>query len=191
MSRRLALSAVSIVAAFVLCSCGDADDPSGPETTSSPSSPEATESQAEPGSEGVVAEVDGAQLTAPDGWTVVMEDGSPVIGAPKDAGGYSPGFGVFDADMTLLANTDELAATALKVLKGSRPDAKRLPDVEFGGVTFYHLRSTNDVNSYDEYGSVIGDSEASVAWTFLNDFASREQIDEMINQVMPTFKFEG
>ncbi|MEI7055072.1 hypothetical protein WBG06_04585 [Nocardioides sp. CCNWLW239] len=120
-----------------------------------------------------------------------MEDGSPVIGAPKDADGYSPGFGVLDADMTLSANTDELATTALEILKGSKPDAKRLPDVEYGGVTFYHLRSTNDVNSYDEYGAVIGDSEASVAWTFLNEFASREQMDEMINQVMPTFKFEG
>lgn len=120
-----------------------------------------------------------------------MEDGSPVIGAPKDADGYSPGFGVFDASLTLAADTDELAETALKILKGSKPEAKRLPDVEYGGVTFYHLRSTNDVNSYDEYGAVIGESEASVAWTFINDFASRAQMDELINQVMPTFKFEG
>lgn len=120
-----------------------------------------------------------------------MEDGSPVIGAPEDADGYSPGFGIVDAGTTLAADTDELATTALKILKGSKPDATRLPDVKYGGVTFYHLRSTNDVNSYDEYGAVIGDSDASVAWTFINDFASREQMDELINQVMPTFKFEG
>lgn len=120
-----------------------------------------------------------------------MEDGSPVIGAPKDADGYSPGFGIVDAGLTLAANTDELAVTALKILKGSMPDAKRLPDVKFAGATFYHLRSKNDANSYDEYGTVIGESEASVAWRFNNTFASRKQMDELINQVMPTFKFEG
>ena len=120
-----------------------------------------------------------------------MEDGSPVVGAPKDADGYSSGFGVFSADLTLSADTDELAVTALKILKGSRSDAKRLPDVKYAGVPFYHLRSKNDVNSYDEYGTVVGESEASVAWTFNNAFASRKQIDKLVNQVMPTFKFKG
>ncbi|MBG6094182.1 hypothetical protein [Nocardioides luteus] len=139
----------------------------------------------------MTAEVDGAQLSAPAGWTVEMEDGNPIVGAPKDADGYSPGWGILDANMTLAADTDELAVSALKILKGSKPDAKRLSDVEYAGVTFYHLRSEDNVNSYDEYGAVIGDSEASVAWTFINDFASREQMDELINQVMPTFKFEG
>lgn len=114
-----------------------------------------------------------------------------VLRAPKDADGYSPGSAIFDADITLSTNTDELAGTALKVLSASKPNAKRLPDVEYAGVTFYHLRSEDEVNSYDEYGAVIGDAEASVAWTFINEFASRKQIDELINQVMPTFKFEG
>lgn len=114
-----------------------------------------------------------------------------ILRAPKDADGYSPGSGIFDADMTLSADTDQLATSALEILKGSMPNAKRLPDVKYAGVTFYHLRSDDDVNSYDEYGAVIGESEASVAWTFINEFATREQIDELINQVMPSFEFEG
>ncbi|MGH3999306.1 MAG: hypothetical protein ACRDTJ_17825 [Pseudonocardiaceae bacterium] len=121
----------------------------------------------------------------------MTEDGSPIVGAPKDADGYSPGRGILDANIAIAADTDELAASALKILKGSKPDAKRLPDVKYAGVTFYHLRSKDDVNSYDEFGAVIGASEASVAWTFINDFASRKQMDELINQVMPTFKFNG
>ncbi|NYI79874.1 hypothetical protein BJ988_004522 [Nocardioides panzhihuensis] len=30
-----------------------------------------------------------------------------------------------------------------------------------------------------------------MTWTFINDMASPKQIDELVNQVMPSFKFEG
>lgn len=142
----------------------------------------ATESPAE----SQVAEVNGAQLTAPSGWKVEQGQARVIISAPKDDLGYSPGFGLLDADITLSESTQALAANAMK-----RSGAKRLADVEFGGVTFFHVREGNDKNTFDTYGAVIGESQVTVAWTFINDFASPKQIDELVNQVMPSFKFEG
>ena len=120
-------------------------------------------------------------------WTVEQEDGSPIVSAPDDELGYSPGFGILNADITLAENTEELATAATNGESGT----KRLPNVKFGGVTFFHIRRGNDTNTFDTYGTVIGDSEVTVAWTFINEFANAEQRDELINQAMQTFKFEG
>lgn len=108
------------------------------------------------------------------------------IRAPEDDLGYSPGFGLLDADITLSEDTEALASNAMK-----QQGAKRLPDVEFGGVTFFHVREGNDTNTFDTFGAVVDGSRVTVVWTFLNDLASPKQIDELVNQVMPSFKFEG
>lgn len=134
-----------------------------------------------------LAEENGAQFMAPAGWKVEQAQSSRmIISAPKDDLGYSPGFALLDADITLSEDTEALAASTLK-----QPGAKRLTDAEFGGVKFFHVREGNDTNTIDTYGAVIDGSAVTVTWTFLNDLANPRQIDELVNQVMPSFRFEG
>ncbi|SDK26986.1 hypothetical protein SAMN05428985_103326 [Nocardioides sp. YR527] len=71
------------------------------------------------------------------------------------------------------------------------PDAERLKDVTYGGTVFFHLRGSSDTEVYDLYGAVVGESEAEVAWSFNPEWVTRDEADEFINQVMPSFKFEG
>lgn len=185
-SLRLATIASAAAVALALTSCGGgSDEPSDPNTTVPPSSPAVSESSAGQ-DEGKVAEINGAQLQPPTGWTVEQKDGSPIVSAPDDEFDYSPGFGILNADITLAENTKELAKAT-----STESGAKRLPDVKFGGVTFFHIRRGNDTNTFDTYGTVIGDSEVTVAWTFINELANAEQRDELINEAMQTFKFNG
>lgn len=183
-ARHFIAIAGSAIFAFAVAACGGSgEDPEG-----TPSSASATESasSAKSPDESHLAEVNGAQFTAPADWTVEQGQARVTISAPKDDGGYSPGFGLLDADLTLAESTEALASDTMKT-----SGAKRLADVEFGGVTFFHVREGNETNTFDTYGAVIGDSEVTVAWTFINDFASPKQIDDLVNQVMPSFKFEG
>lgn len=183
-ARRFVAIVVSGVVAAAVGACGGSGD--APDGTTSSQAAEESATSTEPPAESQVAEVNGAQFTAPSGWTVEQGQARVVISAPKDELGYSPGFGLLDADITLSEGTQALASNAMKM-----SGAKRLADVEFGGVTFFHVREGNDTNTIDTYGAVIGGSAVTVAWTFINDFASPEQIDELVNQVMPSFKFEG
>lgn len=108
---------------------------------------------------------------------------------PEDGSGTSYGTGVFNADLTLADDIEDLAKAAANAAGG---DAERLPDIKFGGQTFFHLRELHGgIDSIDTYGTVVDGSEVTVAWNFNAELATREQIDAWINQVMPTFKFEG
>jgi hypothetical protein len=180
---------VAIVVSGIIAAAVGACGRSGEEPDVASSSPSAEESvtSAQPPAASQVVELKGAQLSAPAGWKVEQAQSSRItISAPKDDLGYSPGFALLDADITLSENTEALAANMLK-----QPGAKRLTDAEFGGVTFFHVREGNDTNTIDTYGAVIDGSAVTVTWTFLNDLASPKQIDELVNQVMPSFKFEG
>ena len=189
---RLATIVVATMIAFTVTSCGSENDkPSGPDGTVSPSgSP--SESPATTGGVGGTAELNGAQLQAPSGWQVRTEDGNPILNAPKDADGYSPGSGILDADITLAETTGELAKVSEKTLASQGyENLERLADTKFGGVTFFHLRGKSGNRSYDQYGTVIDDSQVTIDWNFTVALADRKQADELINQVMPSFKFEG
>lgn len=183
-ARRSASILGSVVFALAVSGCGSSVGDPG-EAASSPVAGESATSAESP-AESQLAEENGAQLTAPAGWKVEQEQASVAISAPKDDLGYSPGFGLLDADITLSENTQALASNVMK-----QPGSKRLADVEFGGVTFFHVREGNDTNTFDTYGAVIDGTAVTVAWTFINDFASPKQIDELVNQVMPSFKYEG
>ncbi|MER7558132.1 hypothetical protein ABTZ46_14400 [Nocardioides sp. NPDC126508] len=188
------MTIVATMTSLALCSCsGGSDEPSGHESpaTASSGSSAGSESPSAPAAEGETAELDGAQFTAPTGWYVKPEDGSYVIGAPDDADGFSPGSGIFNVGTTLASDVDELAEAALSRVETAYPDGKRLPDVKYGGSTFFHLRGTNDTERFDHYGTVVGGSEVLVAWSFNPKWVTREETDELINQVMPSFKFEG
>ena len=179
-ARSFAAIVGSVVIAVSVSACGGSgDDPDG--TASAP----AAEESASP-AESQLAEVNGAQLTAPANWKVEQGQARVIVSAPKDDHGYSPGFGLLDADITLSESTEVLASDVMK-----QPGAKRLANAKFGGVTFFHVREGDDTNTVDTYGAVVDGSEVTVAWTFINDMASPKQIDELVNQVMPTFKFKG
>lgn len=147
-ARRLTVLAISVVATAVLSACGSgSDDPSGPT-----SSPAATTSGAPTESAGElqVADQNGAQLSAPADWNVRFDDPYWLIDAPGEGGG-SPGGAVFDADSASLArNTEELAVARLNA---AGADGKRLPDVKYGGYTFFHIREGNDTNTFENYGA--------------------------------------
>lgn len=183
-ARRFVAIVGSVVVATVVGACGGSgDEPDG--TPSSPTAEEsATSSESPAGSQ--LAQMNGAQFSAPAGWEVEETATRVKIRAPEDDLGYSPGFGLLDADITLSESTEALATNAME-----QPGAKRLSDVEFGGVKFFHIREGNGTNTFDTYGAVIDGSRVTVTWTFLNDLASPKQIDELVNQVMPSFKFEG
>lgn len=188
------MAIVATVASFVLCSCGSGtDEPSDPEPTATASSGTSagSGSPTAPAAEGETAELDGAQFTAPSGWYVKPEDGSYVIGAPDDEDGFSPGSGIFNVGTTLASDVDQLAKASIGRVETAYPDGKRLPDVKYGGTTFFHLRGSNSTETFDQYGAVVGDSQVFVAWSFNPELVSRKEVDELINQVMPSFKFEG
>lgn len=150
-----------------------------------------TTGSAEKPAEPQVVEVNGAQLQVPSDWSVTSPSKTEraTLNTPEDASGTSYGTGTFNADITLAEDTEELAKGRLKVA-GS--DAKRLPDVKFGGQTFFHIRELHGgVDSLDTYGTVIDGSEVTVAWGFNAKLATRKQIDGWINQVMPSFTFKG
>lgn len=187
-AARLTATIVAALVVVVLGGCGG--DPEGTSGSETPS-PSPTESPvpSEQPDEAQVVEVNGAQLEVPADWIVTAPSTSEraTLGAPKDASGHSYGSGIFNADITLADDTEDLAESQSKVV----PDAKRLPNAKFGGQTFFHFRELEGAESLDTYGTVIKGSEVTVAWGFNSKLATREQIDGYINQVMPSFKFVG
>lgn len=182
---RLATAVVSAVTTAALAGCGSEEAPSDPQGPATSSSADAT-----PAAEPQAVEVNGAQLQVPADWTVKGGGSQRAnLTVPEDESGTSYGTGVFNADVTLAADTEQLAKARADAAGG---DAKRLPDVEFGGQSFFHLRELHGgVDSIDTYGTVINGSEVTVAWNFNAELATREQIDTWINQVMPTVTFKG
>lgn len=181
-ARRFMIVAGSTALAIAIGACGG----SGSDNTASPSAAaKGSATSTESSSASQLAEVNGARFTAPAGWEVEQGESRIIISAPEDDLGYSPGFGLLDADITLSEDTQALASSVMK-----QPGARRLRDVEFGGVRFFHVREGNDTNTIDTYGAVVDGSSVTVTWTFINDMASPKQIDELVNQVMPSFKFE-
>lgn len=187
-SRSLTTIAAAAAAVIVLSSCGGEDEPSGPDSTPT-SSPEAPTSTSTPSGEGGTAEINGAQITAPAGWEVEFEDSSYVLSAPH--ADHPTGMGIFNADVTLASDVDELAESALPGVKKLFPNVKRLQDEEYGGVKFFHLRGSSETEAYDLYGAVVDGSEAEVAWSFNPEWVTADEANEYIEQVMPSFKFEG
>ena len=187
-AARLTATVAAALAAVVLGGCGGDPEGTSGSATPSPSPPESATSSEQPG-ETQAVEVNGAQLEVPAGWIVTAPSTSEraTLGAPKDASGHSYGSGIFNADITLADDTEDLAESQSKVA----PKAKRLPDVTFAGQTFFHFRELEGAESLDTYGTVIDGSEVTVAWGFNSKLATREQIDEYINQVMPSFEFVG
>lgn len=72
--------------------------------------------------------------------------------------------------------------------KGGYDKVERLPNVTFGGLTFYHVRGEDSATWLDDYGTVSDGQRVTVLWHFNRGMVDRKQTDELINQVMPTFE---
>lgn len=190
-ARQFVTVAGSVVLAGTVWACGS-DDRTRTEPTASGVASPSESASAEPASEWKTAELEGTQFKVPSGWDLSLEDGvTQVMAAPKDEQGNEPGFGLFDAGSTLAFSTDELATESRNNVIGDYSKIERLQDEKFGGTTFFHIRGTGENRTYDLYGALVGDIQVTVSWSFGVEMASRQQIDAWINQVMPTFRFEG
>lgn len=101
------------------------------------------------------------------------------------------GRGIFGSSPTLdsAEAIDGAAESALAFHKsGGMDNVKRLPDVKFGGIRFYHVRGENSAEWLDDYGTVNDSNLITVLWSFNRGMVNRDQADELINQVMPTFE---
>ncbi|MGH3350800.1 MAG: hypothetical protein ACRDPS_09065 [Nocardioides sp.] len=122
-----------------------------------------------------------------------MEDAPTGINlhAPRTReGGARVGGGIFASRLTIDSPgaIDDAGNTALAFHKNGMDKAERLPDVTLGGVRFYHVRAEDSAQWLDDYGTVKDGKLITVLWTFNRGFVDRKQTDEMLNQVMPTFK---
>lgn len=193
MLRAIVVVATVAATGAGLTACG-AGDPSGKKPTesgsASPSNPKSS-SPSSPASDQQIANLDGAQFSAPADWKVSKEGTTYVFGSPKDESGAGVGSGIFDAEPTLALSTEDLAKESQASLPGKYTKVERLKDENFGGTTFFHIRGSGESQTFDLYGALVGDIQVEVGWYFTAELATRKQIDVWINQVMPTFTFKG
>lgn len=185
-------SAVAVVALLgvTLGACGSSEDPDEGTTSSGSPAGEPSASAADPKGRWHPAKEDGGQFLVPPDWAVEESDtGLNLLAPPKREGGVRVGGGSFGSNITIDSEgaIDDAGDTALEFHKSGGMDAKRLPDVTLGGVKFYHVRGESSAEWLDDYGTVNDGKLITVLWTFNREMVDRKQVDEMLNQVMPTF----
>lgn len=176
-----------------LSACGSTDDPDGGTTSSSGPSGQPSASSADPQAGWQTAADDGGQFLVPPDWSVEeVETGHDLQAPPEsDNGGRRVGAGIFTSRPTLDSATaiDDSAKSGVSYFKGGGYDkVERLSDESFGGVTFYHVRAEDTETWLDSYGTVVDGQKVTVLWNFNRSMVDRKESDELINQVMPTFK---
>lgn len=133
-----------------------------------------------------------AELGAPPRWTVTR--GGGLIVAPDEIG-VEPGGVNFEVSPgiggAVASEVNRIAGVAAHTLQASGyTQMRRMPNVTYGGVPFYHLRYTGDNYLHDEYGTVTSDAEKqiTISWLFHPAAIDQAGADKIINQVMPTFR---
>lgn len=192
-TRHLVTTSVAVVALLgaTLTACGSSDDPSEGNTSSSSPSDGPSSSSADPYAGWHTASDDGGQFLVPPDWDVEEGPRGPDLLAPAQReGGVRVGGGIFGTSPTYDSADaiDNAAEASLKFIQAGGMKAERLPDETFGGVRFYHVRGESPTEWYDDYGTVNDSQLITVRWSFNRWMADRKQADEMIDQVMPTFK---
>lgn len=174
-----------------LSACSSANGPDEGATSSSPSR-EASASSAAPKDGWHTAVDEGGQFLVPPDWNVEKVATGHDLQAPLEReGGFRLGGGVFTSRPTLESATaidDAAAARVAYDKKAGYDKVTRLPDVTFGGLTFYHVRAEDPETWIDDYGTVSDGQRITVLWHFKRGLVDRKQTDELINQVMPTFE---
>lgn len=161
-TRRLgSTSTISVIAILVvtLSACGSTDGPDEGATKSSGSSTgQPSASSADPNAGWHTARDDGGQFLVPPDWEVEEIATGFALKAPQQrAGGSRVGDGIFGSSTTLdsAEAIDDAADVGVAFhKKGGYETVERLPDVTFGGVTFYHVRGQDSGTRLDDYGTV-------------------------------------
>lgn len=184
--------ALLVLLGLTLNACGTAESPAEGTPSSSAATADPTDSSSDPNAGGHPAEVDGGGFLVPPDWGVEKSDTGLNLQAPTQRqGGARVGGGSLasSSNLDLPSAIDDAADSALAFHKnGSLDKVERLPDVTFGGVTFYHVRGDDSARWLDDYGTVHNGQLISVLWMFNRGMVDRKQTDEMINQVMTTFE---
>lgn len=184
-------AAVVVFLSATLTACGSSDDPDKGTTSSSSPSDVQSSTSADPYAGWHTASDDGGQFLVPPDWDVEEGPRGPDLLAPAQReGGVRVGGGIFGTSPTIdsAEAIDNAAEAARKFLHSGGMKVERVPDETFGGVTFYHIRGENSAEWYDDYGTVHDSKLITVRWTFIRGMVDRKQADEMIDQVMQTFK---
>lgn len=176
---------------LTLSACGSAEGPDDGATSSSSPSNGQSSGSADPNAGWHTASDDGGAFLVPPDWEVLdAATGQTLQAPPQRDGGVSVGGGIFASRVTIESDDaiDSAAKTAAAFHKRGGLKVERRPDVTLGGVTFYHVRGESSAEWLDDYGTVKDGRLITVLWTFNRGLVDRKQTDEMLNQVMQTFK---
>ncbi|MBC7279171.1 hypothetical protein [Nocardioides sp.] len=194
-TRHLVSTSVVAVVALLgatLSACSSAEDPDEGATSSASPSREPSESSAGPTDGWHTAADEGGQFLVPPDWNVEKVATGHNLQAPVEGeGGFRLGGGILTSRPTLESATaidDAAAARVAYDKKAGYDKVTRLPDLTFGGLTFYHVRAEDPETWIDDYGTVSDGQRVTILWQFKRELVDRKQTDELINQVMPTFE---
>ena len=199
-TRQLALSLAALVCVTGLGACGD-DDPVAPDpaASSSPTASGSTDPSSETPSaseptptvvpaDGRVLRHDLAEITMPKGWTEQDNFGVPFIRQGGDTFGVLT-FSELGGEDDQATSLDRIAKRQLRM--SEEPGLKRMDDVVLGdGTRAYRLAGRVNSVTYDEtYGSLIGNIEYTLAFSFTTEYGTIEEAKEIIQSMLATWKF--
>lgn len=181
---------VAALAAGAGCGASSSNPPSAHQpNTSHDASTAASSTSAKTPAGSTPAKIGKGELFLPEGWSAAAQNGRLNIDAPQGSYLTKPGTAAFASGATPRANTEEDAKGHLTTFRaGGYQNVKRLPDVTYGGVTFYHIQAENAGAWIDDFGAVHDGYATNVWWTFLRGVIDRKGTAKLIDQVMPTFK---
>lgn len=135
----------------------------------------------------------GVQLEVPASWSVSKEALGTAASAPASAGSdphATPGVVDLQAKADPLGSQDQMLKSLLAGDAARGTNVKHLPDLHVNGATLYHVQyevpDKHDLE--DAFGTSVNGTDYRVGWSFSTLFITRAKADELINQVMPTFK---
>lgn len=201
-SRTISVAAVTLCLALATAACGAENGPDTDPTTGKSSDT----AQADPTAGGStepdvpadwqVASVDVAQLQIPPDWALSSNaDQAQTMSAPKDEIGIVPGSGNILAgpnpvDGDSAEHVDELGDLREESLAKELKSIKRLPNETINGSVFFHIQGDDGNNWRDAYGTITpgGGDRVTITWDFNKTDIDRKGADELIAQVMATYK---
>lgn len=186
----------ALVCVTGLAACGD-DEPAAPDpaTSSSAAPSESTEtpSASEPTptvepANGRKLKHDLAEITMPKGWTEQDNFGVPFIRQGSDIFGTLT-FSELGGEDDQATSLDRIAKRQLRM--SDLPGLKRTDDVVLGdGTRAYRLAGRVNKVTYDEtYGSLIGNIEYTLAFSFTTEYGTIEEAQEIIQSMLMTWDF--
>jgi hypothetical protein len=134
-----------------------------------------------------VVELRDFTIQAPEGWTIYnqTEDHQVVFNDDASNGGL-----IFVKNPAAFPGEDvnSLARSALRIVRGTGQDPKRVENRTVGGHEGYVIvSSTKTYEAYYEWGTLLGDNQVSVAFQWV---IKPENAEEMIESVLASIQFK-